>query len=91
MDAGFGSALAEREGRRFLILVACVFAMGVAIGFAGLIAWRSQSAPEPTWDEWLDEHKKTCPTCQRAWDSADSAMCEEAFEKFKETLRKENR
>lgn len=95
MDPGFGTAMAERTARRMLVAIGIVFAIGIVTGFVGMAAWLNQS-PKPApptpivvdWDAWIIEHRKTCPTCQRAWDTADSAMCEEAFAKLQEELKK---
>jgi len=68
-----------------------MFVSGLAIGALLWLAWMllAISPHEPqTWDTWIIEHRKTCPTCQRAWDEADSPMCEEAFAKLQEELRK---
>ena len=45
---------------------------------------------EQTWEEWLEEHKKSCETCRKAFEDVDGdGMCEVAFEKFKEYLKEE--
>ena len=59
----------------------------------GLIVWSAVVAPPApaTWDEWLTVHKQTCPTCRRAFDEADGAMCEEAFIRFQESIKAEQK
>jgi predicted anti-sigma-YlaC factor YlaD len=40
------------------------------------------------WEEWLEEHMKTCQTCRDAFrGTCEAGMCEIAFEKFKEYLK----
>jgi len=74
------------------VLFVCYLA---ALGYLVVLVWAFRGDgtghTAQDWDAWRQEHVQHCVTCDKAFnhfDEANTGMCQEAFDKFKEFARK---